>query len=460
MGFLHSIIQYISAACLLWIWRIALNLTYDHSELLYDRLFAYALVMSLGFSFHFLHARSRFIYLLHSSMEEMFRHTLRQAVVVFSTIPILVAATKDHSISRTFLFSFFPLLFLLLYTTNRYLPRLLSSFLFSGYRQQPTVVVASHVRLKECTQWLHRKTVYGIHLLGFVETSAAPRAIPGASLPFLGTFCDIETVLIRQGAAQLIALELPQAEDIHFLSELCDRLGVRFLIVNDLAEKLQRSLIFSEDDGFQMISFRDEPLECPINRLMKRALDIAISLPVVVFLLPATNLLVYCMQRRQAPGPLFFHQKRTGFQNKEFLICKYRTMYMNHHTEAVQATCDDPRVYPAGRWLRKHSIDELPQFLNVLKGEMSVVGPRPHLPEHSHTFTNAAAGFRVRAFIKPGITGLAQVEGFRGEVRELKNLTDRVRSDLYYLENWSLALEWKIIFKTARQLIAPPKSAY
>jgi len=208
------------------------------------------------------------------------------------------------------------------------------------------------------------------------------------------------------------------------------------------------------------MEFRREPLECPVGRTIKRTLDLIVALPVVMFILPPACLVAWFFQRRQSPGPLFFRQRRTGKYNRPFLIYKFRTLYVGNDDEGRQVVGDDSRVFPAGRWMRKLSIDELPQFINVLIGEMSVVGPRPHFVDHDTLFGEIAHFYRVRSFIKPGITGLAQVRGLRGEARKDRDLIDRIHSDVYYLENWSPFMDWMIIFKTAWQMIAPPKTAY
>jgi len=419
--------------------------------------------MPLAFGFHHIQKRSRELFQQKLSTYALIRYTFRQALIVFSAIPIFIVASKDQSVSRLFLFTYFPLLYCVLLLTNKRLPSVLARHIFGGQRLQPTIVLGSPGRLIECAPWLEQKTAYGLKMIGAVGIpilEAPPIHSPQAVFPLLGSICELPEILSCHQVTQLIVLEVPSSELIHFLSTLCDKLGIRLLIVNDLPSRLQKPISFMEDDGIQILAFRPEPLECPVNRILKRILDIAISLPVVAFVLPVTNIIVYCLQRWDAPGALFFKQPRTGLHNEEFMMFKYRTMCMHHGNEVSQATLGDPRVFPAGRWLRRHSIDELPQFLNVLRGEMSIVGPRPHLPEHSRSFNDAAMGFKVRAFIKPGITGLAQVEGFSGEIKELRNLTDRVRSDLYYLENWSISLEWRIILKTARQIIFPPKAAY
>jgi lipopolysaccharide/colanic/teichoic acid biosynthesis glycosyltransferase len=244
------------------------------------------------------------------------------------------------------------------------------------------------------------------------------------------------------------------------LTTRCENAGTRLLVLHDLEGQVGRPLSFVRDDGFYFISLRQEPLECPLNRLVKRTIDVAVSLPVVLLLLPWTSFAVWLIHRFQSPGPLFFRQPRTGLHNEEFSIFKYRTMRVGHGREADQATAGDSRVFPLGHWLRKLSVDELPQFINVLKGEMSIVGPRPHLSEHDAMWAKFAHFYRVRSFIKPGITGLAQVRGLRGEAHTQEQVRDRLQSDLYYLENWSPTLDSLIILRTAWQVMRPPRSAY
>lgn len=460
LGILHHWIQFIGTAALLWVWRFSMDWLYQPSYLQYSKLLVYTLAVSAIFGLQSVHPERRFRQLLQSSNTDLSWQALRQTLIIFSTITIFVSAIKDNSISRAYLFSSFPLLCGFLFATDKWLPRALSAYIFGKHRQQQTLVMGSPEQVQKIAPWLRRKQTYGLKVVGYIYGDTVHDKPDAGDTPFLGTVCDLECIFKTQRIEQLILLEIPPTEEALYLSMLCDQLGIRLLMINNIAEKLQKPLAFMEDDGLQVIAFRQEPLECPFNQLLKRALDIAISLPVVLCILPLTNMIVYLMQCWQAPGPLFFYQRRTGLHHEEFFICKYRTMRVENPQESLQATADDPRVFPAGRWLRKHSIDELPQFLNVLKGEMSIVGPRPHLPEHTDSFNQAAQGFRIRSFIKPGITGLAQVEGFRGEIKELKNLTDRIRSDLYYLENWSFALECKIIIKTTRQVILPPKSAY
>jgi lipopolysaccharide/colanic/teichoic acid biosynthesis glycosyltransferase len=194
--------------------------------------------------------------------------------------------------------------------------------------------------------------------------------------------------------------------------------------------------------------------------MAKRALDVAIALPAVVFLLPPLALLVAIIHRVQSPGPLFYRQTRAGIQNRKFEIFKFRSMHADNPDAARQATKNDERVFTLGRFLRQSSIDEIPQFLNVLRGEMSLVGPRPHMVEHNAQFARVLESYHIRAFVKPGLTGLAQVRGFRGEARTTEDIRKRVECDIEYIERWSLTLDMFLVIQTAWQILRPPKSAY
>lgn len=247
---------------------------------------------------------------------------------------------------------------------------------------------------------------------------------------------------------------------LNHMTSTCERLGVRLLIANDLEEKISHPISYFEDDGLQFFGLRNEPLQNPLNRFFKRIIDIAVALPVVIFILPILTVIVWFFQRLQSPGPCFYSQPRAGLQNQTFHILKFRTMRVNNDDVARQASVNDDRIYPAGRWFRKLSIDEFPQFVNVLRGTMSMVGPRPHLAEHNEQFSRLMRNYYVRKFVKPGITGLAQVNGFRGETKDDEDLIRRIEYDIEYLENWSLGADLAIIGRTGMQVIVPPSTAY
>jgi lipopolysaccharide/colanic/teichoic acid biosynthesis glycosyltransferase len=276
----------------------------------------------------------------------------------------------------------------------------------------------------------------------------------------LGTTEDLEYVVREQDVTQVLLVELPIFPHmLQSITNICEQIGVRLIVHSDLDSRFRHPITYFEDDGFMFIGLREEPLENPFNRFLKRTLDIVVSLPFVLFVLPWTTLVVWFFQRLQSPGPIFILQPRAGLQNKPFNILKYRTMHVNQEA-AKQATKGDPRIYPAGRYFRKFSVDELPQFWNVLKGDMSVVGPRPHLQEHNEEFAAVMSNYHIRASVKPGITGLAQVRGYRGEATSEEVLVKRIQLDIYYLENWSLTVDLAIMFQTGWHMAFPPKTAY
>jgi len=236
--------------------------------------------------------------------------------------------------------------------------------------------------------------------------------------------------------------------------------GCRVSLVNDFGEFLQRRVNYFRCDDLDLIEIREEPLQNFVNRVFKRAADIALSLPVVCFVLPVLMAVVWIIQARQAPGSLFFRQKRSGINNDPFTILKFRTMYADRCDQSGQVRENDERIFPAGRVLRRFSLDEFPQFLNVLFGHMSLVGPRPHMTQHDTVFAEAMTSYRIRSFVKPGLSGLAQIRGFRGEAISRDDIVRRVECDIEYIETWSFALDIRIIYLTVAQMIRPPKSAY
>jgi lipopolysaccharide/colanic/teichoic acid biosynthesis glycosyltransferase len=243
-------------------------------------------------------------------------------------------------------------------------------------------------------------------------------------------------------------------------TNLCEARAVRLLVIADLDQVFGHPLAILEEQGLFFIGLREEPLENPINRFLKRCLDIAISLPVVLLILPPLMLVVWIGQRRQSPGPLFFWQPREGFQNEPFDILKFRTLHVGAvPDERLPSSKDDPRLYAFGSFLRQTSLDEMPQFWNVLCGKMSVVGPRPHLKVYNDHYRKVFFRAYVRSLVKPGITGLAQARGFRGDARTPEEVVHRLESDIEYLENWSFWRDCWLILRTALQVVIPPKTA-
>ena len=228
----------------------------------------------------------------------------------------------------------------------------------------------------------------------------------------------------------------------------------------DNKEILARNLIFDYYDYIPIISLRNIPLDEIANKIIKRTFDIMFSLVIIIGILSWLIPILAIFIKLESKGSVFFKQKRNGLNYKEFYCYKFRSMRLNEIADLHQVSKNDPRITKVGKFIRKTSIDELPQFFNVLLGDMSVVGPRPHMVSHTEMYARRIDKFMVRHFIKPGITGLAQTKGFRGEVESDKDIIYRVKFDIFYLENWSLLLDIKIIFLTVINAIKGEEKAY
>jgi putative colanic acid biosynthesis UDP-glucose lipid carrier transferase len=387
------------------------------------------------------------------------RQSLHQALAGLFSVFVVVFALQDTAISRSFFFSYVPWLFLTLLFANYFMPRTLAGWMFSGDREERVALVGTLEQASRLRPWLERKSLLGLRTVGVI-CPHGDDSRPGA-YPVLGTLERVGDLLRKQAITQVVVLDLTLgSECLCKLTEICEAAAVRLLFLNNLDDFFKHKTTVFEDDGIRFISLREEPLESPLNRFLKRLLDLSVAVPAVVIVLPFSTVLVWMFQRWQSPGPVLFVQTRIGIRGRPFRIYKYRTMHLGHPDEARQASKEDLRVYPAARWLRKLNIDELPQFVNVLKGEMSVVGPRPHLPKHEEMFVRVMRKYVIRKFIRPGITGWAQVNGFRGEILEERDVWRRVEADIHYLENWAFSLDCWIILRTIRQCLLPPQTAY
>jgi len=228
----------------------------------------------------------------------------------------------------------------------------------------------------------------------------------------------------------------------------------------DNKEIYSKKLKYEYYDYIPILSMRNIPLEDSFNMLIKRFFDVVFSSVVIIFILSWLTPIIAILIKLESKGPVFFKQSRNGFNYKEFDCYKFRSMMPNKDAHLYQATKGDQRVTKIGRFIRKTSIDELPQFFNVLFGDMSVVGPRPHMVSHTNMYAKRIDKFMVRHLVKPGITGLAQTSGFRGEIETDKDIIGRVKYDIFYIENWSLLLDLKIILKTSLNTIKGEEKAY
>lgn len=270
---------------------------------------------------------------------------------------------------------------------------------------------------------------------------------------------DKDSDELRLGDELYVSLSRRDKDIIKRISNFCDRRVIRFYYVPVSVESLGINLKREFLDEMEVFSTYEIPLTNPFNKAIKRLFDIIMSL---IFLIPTAIIFpfIYIIIKIQSPGPIFFKQLRTGLDGNSFYCYKFRSMHVNADADKVQATKNDPRKYPFGNFMRKANIDELPQFINVLTGDMSIVGPRPHMLAHTEQYSALINKYMVRHFVKPGITGWAQVTGYRGETKELWQMEGRVKRDIWYIEHWSIWLDLRIIWLTIKSMVIHDKNAY
>ena len=388
------------------------------------------------------------------------RYTNYQTLVLALVLFAIIFSTKDKAISRLFIGSFLLIFWLSMISLNRYIPDWIARLVFRGDNSVRTVFLGSEKSARRLEDWAARQPFYGVEILGLISYELVEES--SLKMPVIGDFVELAELIEQHEVDQVVLLETRNSDWwVDSVVEVCGKAGCRILIFNPWEEYFEQELIPVNQGGHTFFSLQQEPLENPINRALKRVLDICIALPVVVFVLPWMCLLAKLMIMRESPGPMFFKQERSGQRGRLFRIYKFRSMHISDASrEGEQARQGDDRIFKFGQFMRRTSIDEFPQFINVLCGQMSVVGPRPHLIQHDCEFSEQVNIYRTRHFVKPGITGLAQCKGFRGEVTELALIEERVRYDLDYIRNWSFWLDVWILGKTAVQLVFPPKSAY
>lgn len=390
---------------------------------------------------------------------EALRLTGQQLVRLMVVLFTVAFVMKDVEVSRAFLVGFLGVTAGLLFAANFLLAPVLARIFFRDQRLR-TVIVASRGEARLLQGWLAPRANLGIDAIGYVTVDAEGAE---GDERWLGHLVDLPAIVRQHSADQVVFSQAEFtrrgiADTVSAVEQAHCR--VRFFV--NMQSLFGGSADQIEHNGhYAFAAATLEPLASPFNRVLKRLLDIVVALPVVLFVLPPLTLLVWAVQRRQSPGPVFYGQARSGLNRERFHIFKFRTMHTDDgRRTAQQAAVQDARVYPFGRFLRRSSLDELPQFLNVIIGSMSVSGPRPHLLEHDEKFARIEQRYFKRHFVKPGITGLAQSKGFRGELVVPADLANRVRYDEIYVANWSLGLDLSILFHTVGQVVSPPRSAY
>ena len=371
----------------------------------------------------------------------------------------ILFSLKASTFSREHLYATYAFSFGLVLLWRILALRLIYFFRKSGLNYKRVVLIGGGNVAKQLYNYIHKKDVFGIRLLGIFSENEISFKVNDEMKQ--GVLEDLEAFAIKNNVDEIYyTLPLTYTSKIKDIIAFSDKNMIRFKIVPDFRGFPFKRVNIDFFEDVPVITFRQEPLTDIVNQMLKRVFDIVFSFLVIVLILSWLYPIIALLIKMSSKGPILFKQVRSGLNNEEFICFKFRSMAQNKDADSIQATKGDVRITKIGSFLRKSSLDELPQFLNVLLGDMSVVGPRPHMLKHTEEYSALIGRYMVRQLVKPGITGVAQVKGYRGETKELKDMEGRVRADVWYIENWSLALDINLIALTVWNVIRGDEKAF
>lgn len=313
-----------------------------------------------------------------------------------------------------------------------------------GHWVSRVAIVGTNETSRRLSEAMLKNSGFGYKIIGFFDSEP----MPDFKGNYIGNFDKLEEYAREKKIDEVyFTLVGDKAEKMPRVVRICDNNLLNFYYVPKISHYITGSFQLNNIETIPILSLRRNPLSVSWRRGLKRAFDIAFS-SVVLIASPIVFIPIAIGIKLTSPGPVFFRQERTGYKGKSFKCYKFRTMRVNADADKVQATLHDPRKTKFGSFLRRTNIDELPQFINVWLGDMSVVGPRPHMLKHTKDYSAIVDKYMVRHIVKPGITGWAQVNGYRGLTDELWKMEKRVEFDVWYIENWTFSLDLKIIFNT------------
>jgi Undecaprenyl-phosphate glucose phosphotransferase len=374
-------------------------------------------------------------------------------------ISAILFSLKVSDFSREHLYATYLMLFCLIMFWRYISIKLIKIYRKSGYNYKTVIILGSGAVAEQLNNYFNSDDVLGVRLKGVF--SDTPLSFSLKDDVKSGSLLDFEQFALKNDIDEIFyTLPLTYTKKIKDLKNFCDQSMIRFKVVPDFRGFLFKRVNIDFFDDVPVITLREEPLTDFINRFVKRIFDLVFSFFVIVFILSWLFPVISILIKLSSKGPVVFKQSRSGVNNEEFLCYKFRSMTMSVDADTKQATKGDARITKIGAFLRKSSLDEFPQFLNVFMGDMSIVGPRPHMVKHTEEYSALIQKYMVRQLVKPGITGAAQVKGYRGETKELEDMEGRVRLDVWYIENWSLSLDINIIFQTIWNVFKGDEKAF
>lgn len=365
---------------------------------------------------------------------------------------------ENYAFPLYFIVYYYILLFIL-FTIWRVLAReTLKIYRRKGHNYKRVVIVGAGKNGMELYAEMKKEMAYGYNVYGFFDDNILLKT----TLPnYLGMTHEVEDFVLENNIDEIYCT-LPNSQDEKIMRMLnfAEKHMIRFYIVPEFSRYVKKQLDLDSVESIPVMAVRSEPLQSIHNQIIKRTFDIVFSFCFLITLFPVFYVIYGILIKLSSPGPIIFKQTRTGIYGKSFDCYKFRSMKMNEDADERQAEKDDPRITKIGQFLRRSNLDEIPQFYNVLKGDMSVIGPRPHMVKHTELYSSFIDKYMVRHLIRPGISGWAQVNGYRGETRTAEQMEGRVRYDVWYLENWSFILDLKILAITILNMFKGEKNAY
>ena len=374
-------------------------------------------------------------------------------------ISAMLFSLKASDFSREHLYAtYFLLVFLIIFW--RYLAiKLIQIYRKSGYNYSRVVILGGGEVAEQLNNYFNSDDILGVRLEGVFSNSNISFKINENIKS--GKLSSFEEFALENNIDEVFyTLPLTNTNEIKELIDFCDKFMIRFKLVPDFRGFIFKRVNIDFFEDVPVITLREEPLRDFVNRFIKRSSDILFSSFVIIFILSWMYPIIAIIIKLSSRGPVLFKQERSGLNNEIFLCYKFRSMRLSDDSDIKQASKGDSRITRIGKFLRKSSIDEFPQFINVLAGDMSIVGPRPHMLLHTEEYSSLINKYMVRQLVKPGITGIAQVRGYRGETKEIEDMEGRVRLDVWYIENWSLPLDINVVFLTIWNVFKGDEKAY
>ncbi|MHB8929045.1 MAG: undecaprenyl-phosphate glucose phosphotransferase [Melioribacteraceae bacterium] len=455
----------------LWLDLLFLNLAFliaawiaQPAYILYQRPYMFILMLGLNILWY-ITTKATVFYDNFNLYEFSFQATiiLKNVLVQVIAAIIFVFAKKEDLFTRNFIILYFT--FLLLFVSSRtiFFSMVQKALRNKGKYVRNLMVIGANNFSREFVKLIESNPNFGYNFIGFVDDNPETNEVN-----LSGTIKELDSLLQAQRVDEVvIAIAHFDSHKLTHIINVCNKNAVRIHIIPDYLQYLSKKFLLSTIGNFPIITIRNEPLAEIQWRLVKRLFDIVFSIIVITLILSWLIPLISILVKLSSPGPVFFSQDRIGLKNEKFRCFKFRSMYSEQNTRENDfnpTLKNDRRVTKIGRFLRKSNLDEIPQFWNILKGEMSIVGPRPHAVAFNQEYIQYFDAIKLRHLVKPGLTGWAQVHGLRGDVDDpeenRKRTIERIEYDIWYIENWNFWLDIQIILLTIWQMLTRNTKAH